>query len=104
MTMDKPFVIPVFKGERIVAMVVVALSVETDIDSAPAVEGVKPRLRDSFLAAMFRHANSGGFDGSFTAGTKMDDLKSALGAAARDILPKTPVGEILITEIARQEV
>ena len=52
---------------------------------------------------MFRHANSGGFDGSFTAGTKMEDLKSALLAAAQEILPETPVDEVLITEIARQD-
>ena len=66
---------------------------------------MKPRLRDSFLKVMFRHANSGGFDGSFTAGRKMDDLKSALlerrpGGA----WPRRPVEEVLITEIARQDV
>ena len=103
-TMDKPFVVPVFKGDKVVAMVVVSVSVETDTHSAPTVEGVKPRLRDSFLKTMFRHANSGGFDGSFTAGTKMDDLKSALLQAARTILPEAPVDEVLITEIARQDV
>jgi flagellar protein FliL len=103
-TMDKPFVVPVFSGEKVVAMVVVSLSVETESEAAPTVEGVKPRLRDSFLKAMFRHANSGGFDGSFTAGRKMDDLKSALLQAAQAILPETPVEEVLITEIARQDV
>ena len=82
MPMDKPFVVPVFAGEKVVAMVVVSLSVETDTEAAHTVEAVKPRLRDSFLKAMFRHANSGGFDGSFTAGRKMDDLKSALLQAA----------------------
>ena len=28
--MDKPFVVPVFAGEKVVAMVVLSLSVETD--------------------------------------------------------------------------
>jgi hypothetical protein len=102
-TMDKPFVVPVFEGEKVVAMVVLSVSVETDSHSAPVVEGVKPRLRDSFLAAMFRHANSGGFNGSFTTGQKMEDLKSALRGAAHEVLAETPVGEVLITEIARQE-
>lgn len=102
--MDKPFVVPVFKGEKVVAMVVVSLSVETDTGSAPAVEGLKPRLRDSFLEAMFRHANSGGFDGSFTAGTRMDDLKAALLQVARGLLPGAPIGDVLVTEIARQDV
>jgi flagellar FliL protein len=103
-TMDKPFVVPVFEGEKVVAMVVLSVSVETDPHSAPLVEGVKPRLRDSFLAAMFRHANSGGFDGSFTSGRKIEDLKAALLQAARGVLVETPVDEVLITEIARQEV
>jgi len=103
-TMDRPFVVPVFQGEKVVAMVVVSVSVETDTHSAPLVEGVKPRLRDSFLAAMFRHANSGGFNGSFTSGRKMEDLKAALLQAAKSVLLETPVDEVLITEIARQEV
>jgi flagellar protein FliL len=52
---------------------------------------------------MFRHANSGGFNGSFTAGRKIEDLKSALLVAAREAMPGAPVDEVLITEIARQD-
>jgi hypothetical protein len=102
--MDKPFVVPVFAGEKVTAMVVLSLSVETEAEAAHDVEAVEPRLRDSFLKVMFRHANSGGFDGSFTSGRKMDDLKSAQLNAAREVMAETPVEEILITEIARQEV
>ena len=102
--LDKPFVVPVFKGEKVISMVVVSLSVEIGADAAPSVEAVMPRLRDGFLKVMFRHANSGGFDGSFTSGQRMEDLKSALAIAAREIMPEAPLGEILITEIARQDV
>jgi flagellar protein FliL len=101
---EKPFVVPVFQGEKVVAMVVVTLSVEVGADAAQTVETVLPRMRDSFLKVMFRHANSGGFDGSFTSGQPMQDLKSALVVAARAILPEAPLGEILITDIARQDV
>jgi flagellar protein FliL len=101
--MDKPFVVPIFRDDKVTAMVVVSLSVETEAHDAPVIEGLKPRLRDSFLKVMFRHANSGGFDGSFTGGRKMEDLKAALHAAARDVLHDKPVGEVLITEIARQD-
>lgn len=101
--MDKPFVVPVFAGDKVTAMVVVSLSVETDLEAAPSVEAVKPRLRDGFLKVMFRHANSGGFDGSFTTGRKMEDLKSALLQTARELMTATPVEEVLITEIARQD-
>jgi flagellar protein FliL len=101
--MEKPFVVPIFADEKVVAMVVVSLSVETEAEAASKIEGLKPRLRDSFLKVMFRHANSGGFDGSFTGGRKMEDLKSALRAAAQEVLHEKPVGEVLITEIARQD-
>ncbi len=100
---EKSFVVPVFAGEKVKAMVVLSLSVETETEAAPEVEGLQPRLRDSFLKVLFRHANSGGFDGSFTAGRKMDDLKSALLQAAKEVMEDVPVEEVLITEIARQD-
>ncbi|MBA3326110.1 MAG: flagellar basal body-associated FliL family protein [Rhodobacteraceae bacterium] len=101
--LDKPFVVPVFRGEKVVAMVVVSVAVEIAAESETAVEAVQPRLRDSFLAAMFRHANSAGFDGAFTTGQKMEDLRSALLVAARQVFPGEVVSEVLITEIARQD-
>jgi flagellar FliL protein len=100
---DKPFVVPIFAGEKVTAMVVLSLSVETDAEGAHDVEAVEPRLRDGFLKVMFRHANSGGFDGSFTTGRKMADLKSALLATAREVMGGPAVEEVLITEIARQD-
>jgi hypothetical protein len=99
----RPVVVPVFDGEKVVAMVVVSLSVETSIEGAHVIEAVQPRLRDGLLKALFRHANSGGFDGSFTSGQKMDDLRLALLQAAREVMAEAPVGGVLITEIARQE-
>ena len=102
--MEKPFVVPVFSGEKVTAMVVISLSVEVGADAAQVVQDVQPRLRDSFLKVMFRHANSGGFDGSFTSGQKMEDLKSGLLAAAGEIGEKLEIHEVLVTEIARQDV
>ncbi|MBP7001960.1 flagellar basal body-associated FliL family protein [Amaricoccus sp.] len=101
---EKPFVVPVFKGEKVAAMVVVSVAVEIQAAHETAVEELTPRLRDALLAAMFRHANTGGFDGAFTAGRKMEDLRAALLAAARQIFGETPVNDVLITEIARQDV
>lgn len=101
---DKPFVVPVFRGDQVAAMVVMSLSVAVAPEAEEAVKSVQPRLRDSFLKVMFQHANSGGFDGSFTTGQKMRDLHAALLNAARETVPHSPVAEVLITEIARQDV
>lgn len=102
--MEKPFVVPVFFGEKVAAMVVVSLSVETGAEEENAIRALEPRLRDSFLKVMFLHSNSGGFSGSFTSGQKMQDLKSALRSAAHGIVSHAYVGDVLITEIARQDV
>lgn len=102
--LDKPFVVPVFRGDKVAAMVVLSLSVSIGKEEQEIVQAVQPRLRDSFLKVMFQHANSGGFDGSFTSGQKLADLHAALLDAARAVVKKGHVGEVLITEIARQDV
>lgn len=104
--LQKPFVVPVFNGDKVIAMVVLSLSVEVPADHEPEamVEAIEPRLRDSLLKAMFLHANSDGFNGSFTTGRKIDDLKAALLASARQVMGQTGVYDVLITEIARQDV
>jgi flagellar protein FliL len=102
--LDKPFIVPIFADERVAAMVVLSLSLEVPAGERDHTLRLQPRLRDGFLAVMFRHANSGGFDGSFTAGQKMADLKSALLATARDVMSGIGVTEVLVTEIVRQDV
>jgi hypothetical protein len=102
--LEKPFIVPVFTEERVAAMVVLSISLEVPGGQAANTLALQPRLRDAFLGVMFRHANSGGFDGSFTAGQKMEDLKSGLLGAAQTVMTGIPVGEVLVTEIIRQDV
>ncbi|WP_181164446.1 flagellar basal body-associated FliL family protein [Amaricoccus solimangrovi] len=98
-----PFVVPVFRDGATVALVVISLAVEVEPEGAEEVRAAEPKLRDGFLKVMFRHANSGGFDGDFTTGPKMDDLRAALRKTLRTLLPLPPTGAVLVTEIARQE-
>lgn len=102
--MEKPFVVPVFAEDKVRAMMVVSLAVEIRAADETQVKTLQPRLRDALLGVMFRHANSGGFDGTFTEGRRMDDLRSALFAAAASVLGMEALGDVLITEIARQDV
>lgn len=102
--LGKPFVVPVFHEGAVAAMVVISLAVEVEPDGAEAVAEVEPKLRDGFLKVMFRHANSGGFDGGFTTGQPIEDLKAALAKTLRTLLPDPPTGGVLITDIARQEI
>ncbi|WP_392662907.1 flagellar basal body-associated FliL family protein [Amaricoccus sp. B4] len=102
--LEKPFVVPVFTNEKVTAMMVVSLSVATVGEDPELVHALEPRLRDRFLEVMFLHSNSGGFSGSFTTGRKMEDLKTALLKAARQVMGAEMVTEVLVTEINRQDV
>ncbi len=102
--MDKPFVVPIFKDDRVVAMIVASIAMDIQSTGATAAEAVQPRLRDTFLGVMFQHANSGGFDGTFTEGRKMSDLRSALLGAAQTVFGETAVYDVLITDIVRQDI
>jgi hypothetical protein len=102
--MEKPFVVPVFAGEKVTAMMVLSVAIEILAVQETQVKAMQPRLRDALLNVMFRHANSGGFDGTFTEGRRMEDLRSGLFAAASAVLGAEAIGDVLITEIARQDV
>lgn len=84
-------------------MAVVSLSVEVVPGGTEAVFAREPKLRDLFLQVLFDHANMGGFDGAFTRAEMLDVLRGALRDTAQTVLPGT-ITDILITEIARQEV
>lgn len=100
--LNNQFVIPVMSEDRVVALVVASLSIETSAGQTETVYGREPKLRDSFLQVLFDHANIGGFEGRFTDTARMDILREALLDAAQSVLGKD-VSDVLITEIARQD-
>ena len=101
--LNNQFVVPVVARERIAAMVVMSLSIEVRAGAAQSVYTLEPKLRDGFLQVLFDHANRGGFDGAFTEANTMDVLRRMLFEVGRDLLGEE-AQEVLITEIARQDV
>ncbi len=100
--LDKQFIVPLARDDRIVGMVLMTLAIEADPGSSDLVFQREPKLRDLFLQAMFLHAQSGGFAGAFTASSPMADLRGALRKAARDVIGPA-AHDVLVTEIARQD-
>lgn len=96
------FVVPVVKEDRVRAMVVLGLSLETEPGSEDLIYSREPKVRDTFLRVLFDHAHTGGFDGRFTESTRLSVLRVALLEAAHSVIGPT-VSDILITDIARQE-
>ncbi len=99
----RQMIVPLVEGDRVGALMVLSLSIQATGGNIELIYEREPKLRDEFLQVLFRHANTGGFDGAFTSGEAMSDLKSALGAAAREVLGEVSQ-QVLVTEILRQEI
>ena len=100
--LDNQFVVPIMVDGRVGALVVVSLSVEVLAGRTDLIFSIEPRLRDIFLQELFDHANTGGFEGIFTATANMRILRNALFRAVDQALPGL-VTDVLIVDIVRQD-
>lgn len=100
--LNNQFVVPIVSSDRIAALVVVSLSLETALGMKEQVFAREPKLRDVFLRVLFDHANIGGFGGAFTQADTMEALRGALRDAAQAELGDG-VSDVLIVDIARQD-
>lgn len=100
--MQNQFVVPIVRGEKVSALVVLSLSLAVKPNSDEAIFAKEPKLRDAFLSVMFDHAHVGGFDGAFTESERLTVLRVALLETANAIVGPL-VSDILITDIVRQE-
>ncbi len=101
--LNNQFVVPIVKDRIVVALVVLALSLEVPEGSKEAVFRREPKLRDSFLQVLFDHANIGGFDGAFTEANNLAVLRGALREAGQKDMGVNIIKDVLILEIARQD-
>ena len=100
--LNNQFIVPVVKDGNVAAMVILSLNLEVALGSRSAVFEAEPKLRDSFLQAMFDHANNGGFSGNFTSGENMRALRNDLRRRAQQIIGPE-VSDVLIIDIVRQD-
>lgn len=101
--LNNQFVIPDLEDGRVVAMVVLSLSLEATTGSREVIYAREPKLRDSFLQVLFDHANIGGFKGAFTDSHTMSALRQALLEVARKTLGPE-IHDVLIIDIVRQDI
>ncbi len=100
--LSNQFVVPIVKKDRIEALVVISLSLETKYGLKETVYAHEPKLRDVFLQVLFDHANMGGFNGAFTRSEMLELLRGALRDVAKRELGKD-VLNVLIVDIVRQD-
>lgn len=100
--LSNQFVIPVVEDGKVAAMVILALTLEVGAGTTEAIYAREPKLRDALLQVLFDHANSGGFNGSFTDASNLVLLRKALLETAQTTIGSN-VSDVLISDIARQD-
>ncbi|MCR9149178.1 MAG: flagellar basal body-associated FliL family protein [Rhodobacteraceae bacterium] len=100
--LNNQFVVPVVESGRVAALVILTVSLETQIGGSEQVFAKEPKLRDGFLQVLFDHANAGGFKGAFTEAANMAALRRAMLDVARKSLGDL-VSDVLIVDIVRQD-
>lgn len=100
--LNNQFVIPLLSEGHVASLAMLSLSVEVPAGQEEKVLLMEPKLRDIFLQVLFDHANTGGFDGLFTAQSAMRELRISLLSAAQDEMTGM-VTDVLITDIVRQD-
>ncbi|MFV2002568.1 MAG: flagellar basal body-associated FliL family protein, partial [Paracoccaceae bacterium] len=101
--LNNQFIIPVVNDGQVVSLVVMSLNLEVAAGGRELVYQREPKLRDVFLQVLFDHANAGGFDGAFTSGSNMTQLRDALRESAKKTLGET-LTDVLIVDVVRQDV
>lgn len=100
--LNNQFVVPLVRHGSVRSLVVMSLTLEVAAGENSTVFDREPRLRDAFLQVLFAHANTGGFDGTFTEAAAMAPLREALSEAARGILGEV-FRDVLVVDITRQD-
>lgn len=100
-TFPTQFFVPLMRNGDMGAVMILTLSIETSESDLTAMEQQEHRLRDALLRELLIHANTGGFDGNFTAEARLAPLRERLHKAAQAGTDLT-VKAVLIEDIARQ--
>jgi hypothetical protein len=101
--LSKQFVVPIVRNDRVRALIVMSITIEVEAGGVDGILAREPKIRDTFLQVLFEHAQSGGFDGSFTTGQAMRDLRGSLKEVARKYAGDVVKG-VLITELVKQAI
>lgn len=102
MPLPEQFFVPIVRNGSLRAVMVLSLGLEVVEARLEPLHAREFQLRDAMLRALMVHANTGGFDGNFTAEPRLRLLGDILLEAARKVGGED-VRAVLIGDIARQD-
>jgi flagellar FliL protein len=100
--MERKFVVPLVRSNRVRSLVVVDLRLEVRASGESRARALKPKVRDAFLDTLYAMAVAGSFDGDLYSNNVQDEMRARLLQAARQLLQDDATA-ILIAELLRQD-
>ena len=101
-TFPTQFFVPLVRQGDMGDLMIITLTLQTDAASVEPLGKKEHALRDALLRQLLIHANTGGFDGNFTADRNLVALRGDLQKAAASVTD-LPIKAVLIEDIARQQ-
>ncbi|RJE80352.1 flagellar basal body-associated FliL family protein [Paracoccus sp. JM45] len=101
-TFPTQFFVPLARQGDSNELMIITLTLQTDAASIEAMRKKEHALRDALLRQLLIHANTGGFDGNYTADRNLVALRQDLLKAASTVTD-LPLKAVLIEDIARQQ-
>ncbi|WP_108501980.1 hypothetical protein [Paracoccus indicus] len=101
-TFPTQFFVPLVRQGDMGDLMIITLTLQTDAASVEPLGRKEHALRDALLRQLLIHANTGGFDGNFTADRNLVALRGELQKAAASVTD-LPIKAVLIEDIARQQ-
>lgn len=96
------FVIPVMDHDRVEAVLLMSIGVQTTDADRPVIVHLEPKLRAGFLSALFDRSSMGALSGDFTSPEWRNGVRDSLAAEARQISGGR-ISDVLLLEINRQD-
>jgi flagellar protein FliL len=100
--MERKFVVPLVRGNRVRSLVVIDLRLEVSRSAEGRAQEMKPKVRDVFLSTLYAMAVAGSFDGDLYSNNVQGEMRARLLEAARQLL-QDDARAILIGELLRQD-
>lgn len=101
---SREFVVPVIERERVVSLVILNINIEVDSASSSKLFSEEPVLRDVVMTTLIEISGDGRTFQSMTSIENYETIRSMILAALQKKYPSMGIRNVLILDMARQDI
>lgn len=100
---SREFIVPLTRGERVDALVIINLNLEIDKSISGQIYGMEPKLRDNIMSTLIRLSNEGVALADLTNPENYETIRSMILGNLRELVPNG-LENVLILDMAKQHI